>query len=89
MRVVSLPSWELFAAQPQNYRDQVLPPQVTARIAIEAAATFGWERHIGREGRVIGLERFGASAPGDQNLEHLGITADDVIVAARELLARP
>ncbi|AMV72869.1 transketolase [Desulfuromonas carbonis] len=87
VRVVSLPSWELFAAQPQDYRDQVLPPQVSARIAIEAAASFGWERYVGPGGQVIGIDRFGASAPGAVNLEKLGISAAAIVAAARSLLA--
>src|SRR5690242_16624414 len=61
--VVSMPSWELFDHQPQEYRDSVLPPSVKARIAVEQASTFGWERYVGSEGRVIGMRTFGASAP--------------------------
>ena len=88
VRVVSMPSWELFAAQPQDYRDHVLPPQIGARISIEAAATFGWERYVGREGVAIGIDRFGASAPGEVNLEKFGITSGAIVAAARKLLGR-
>ena len=87
-RVVSMPSWELFAAQPQSYRDHVLPPRVTARLAVEAAASFGWERWTGLEGTVIGIDRFGASAPGAVTLEQLGITPAAVVAAARRLLGQ-
>ena len=64
MRVVSMPSWELFALQDLAYREQVLPPAVTARVSIEAGVTAGWERWVGDRGRAIGVDRFGASAPG-------------------------
>jgi transketolase len=85
-RVVSLPSWEVFAAQGEAYRDEVLPPAVTARVSIEAAATFGWERWIGDRGIAIGVDRFGASAPGDVNMEKYGITAAAAAAAARRLV---
>src|SRR5262249_40883994 len=62
-RVVSMPSWDLFESQPQEYRDGVLPPSVTARVAVEQASTFGWERYVGAKGEVIGMKTFGASAP--------------------------
>jgi transketolase len=88
VRVVSMPSWELFAAQPRDYRDHVLPPRIGARIAVEAAASFGWERHVGREGVIIGIDRFGASAPGEVNLEKFDITPAAIVAAARKLLGR-
>jgi transketolase len=75
-RVVSLPSWELFEEQPETYRNDVLPPEIAARVSVEAAATLGWERYVGLHGRVIGLDRFGASAPGTAALEHLGFTPE-------------
>jgi transketolase len=84
-RVVSLPCWELFAEQDQAYRDEVLPPSVRARVSIEAGITFGWERWVGEEGVAIGIDRFGASAPGQRVLEELGITADAVAAAVRRL----
>jgi transketolase len=82
-RVVSLPSWYLFAQQERTYRDAVLPPSVTRRISVEAAATFGWERWIGLGGRAVGLDRFGASAPAEVLFEKLGVTADAVVEAAK------
>jgi transketolase len=84
-RVVALPCWELFAEQDQAYRDEVLPPSVRARVSIEAGITFGWERWVGEEGVAIGIDRFGASAPGQRVLEELGITADAVAAAVRRL----
>jgi transketolase len=83
-RVVSMPSWDLFAAQPASYRDQVLPPGVP-RVSVEAASTFGWERYADRS---VGIDRFGASAPGPVVMEQLGITPDRVAAAARELLGK-
>jgi transketolase len=85
-RVVSLPCWELFAAQPQSYRDSVLPPTVRSRVSIEAAATFGWHRWIGDGGVAIGLDRFGASAPGGVAMKELGFTVDNVVKTAQSLL---
>jgi transketolase len=87
-RVVSMPSWELFARQTQELRDQVLPPAVAARVSIEAASTFGWERWVGDHGSIIGLERFGASAPGDTVLKELGFNVDNVVARAKALLAK-
>jgi transketolase len=84
-RVVSLPCWELFAEQDAAYRDEVLPPNVRARVSIEAGITFGWERWVGETGVAIGIDRFGASAPGQRVLEELGITADAVAAAVRRL----
>jgi len=85
--VVSLPCWELFDAQPQEYRDKVLPPQVKARASIEAAATMGWCKYTGDEGINIGVDRFGASAPYKAIYEHLGLTAERVVAEAEKLLA--
>jgi len=87
-RVVSMPSWDLFDAQPQSYRDAVLPPQVHARVAIEAAAPFGWERYVGLDGAIIGVNRFGASAPGPVVMREFGFTVDHVVATARAVLAR-
>jgi transketolase len=84
-RVVSLPCWELFSEQDEAYRDEVLLPSVRARVSIEAGATFGWERWVGEEGVRIGVDRFGASAPGPRVFEELGITADAVAGAVRRL----
>ncbi len=86
-RVVSMPSWEAFAARPQAERDAVLPPSVRARVAVEAATSFGWHRWVGDAGRVVGIDTFGASAPAGDLYEHFGITADAVVEAARASLA--
>ena len=87
-RVVSMPSWELFEAEPPEYRDAVLPPAGTRRLAVEAGATLGWERWVGAGGAVIGLDRFGASAPGEVVLRELGFTTERVVARARALLGR-
>ena len=84
-RVVSMPCWELFEAQPADYRDEVLPPDVKARLSIEAGVELGWSKWVGDEGASISIERFGASAPGPTVLEHLGITADAVVKRALAL----
>jgi transketolase len=86
VRLVSFPSWELFAEQDPAYRDAVLPPEVGKRLAVEAGVAQGWERWTGSQGRVLSLERFGASAPGKIALENLGFTAAHVEDIARELL---
>jgi transketolase len=85
-RVVSMPCWELFEEQPRAYRDEVLPPAITARLAIEAGVEQGWDRYIGAQGDVIALNRFGASAPGDVALRELGFNVDNVLKHARQLL---
>jgi transketolase len=87
-RVVSMPSWELFAAQPQSYRDAVLPPGVRARVSVEAGASLGWERYVGEAGAIIGVDRFGASAPGEVVMRELGFTAEHVAGVARAVLER-
>jgi transketolase len=85
-RAVSMPSWELFEAQPQAYRDAVLPPAIRARVAVEAGVPLGWERYVGESGEVIGLRRFGASAPYQVLADKLGFTAQAVADRARALL---
>ncbi|HEY7605856.1 MAG TPA: transketolase C-terminal domain-containing protein, partial [Actinomycetes bacterium] len=87
-RVVSMPCWELFEDQDQAYRDQVLPPAVTTRLAVEAASSFGWSRWVGEHGEVVSRDDFGASAPGSVVLEKFGFTPDNVADRARRLLAR-
>jgi transketolase len=87
VRCVSMPSWELFAAQPESYRDEVLPPDVTARLAVELGAAQGWHAHVGVHGAVIAVDRFGASAPGEVLLAQYGFTVDHVVARARALLA--
>lgn len=85
-RVVSFPCWELFEDQDESYRNEVLPPQVTARLAIEAGARLGWDRYIGPQGDVISLDRFGASAPGEVAMRELGFSVENVIARARRVL---
>jgi transketolase len=85
-RVVSLPSWELFEEQPQGYREAVIPPELEARVTIEAAATLGWERYAGRHGAIVGIDRFGASAPGAVALANLGFTPERVAEEAERVL---
>ena len=85
-RVVSLPSWELFAEQDQAYRDSVLPPSTRARVAVEAGSPFGWERYVGDHGTVIGIDRFGASAPAGDLYEPYGLTAANIAETAKRLL---
>ncbi len=87
VRVVSMPCWEQFAAQPVEYRNQVLPPSVRARVAVEAGVSFGWERWVGDHGTIIGVDRFGASAPGKVLYEKYGLTSDHVANAVKSLLA--
>jgi len=86
-RVVSLPCWELFDRQPQDYRDQVLPPSVKARVAVEQASTLGWDRYVGDGGAIIGMHTFGASAPLKQLLTRFGFTPDHVAELARDRVA--
>jgi transketolase len=87
-RVVSMPSWEIFEHQTQEYRDSVLPPGVTARVAIEQASTFGWERYVGSAGHVIGMRTFGASAPLKALQEKFGFEPERVVAAAKALLGK-
>ncbi len=87
-RVVNMASMELFEAQPLRYRNEVLPPEVTGRLAVEAAASFGWDRYVGLEGGVIGIDRFGASAPGKVVFEKLGFTVSNVVKHARALAGK-
>lgn len=86
VRVVSMPSWEIFSEQPREYRDSVLPPSVGSRVSVEAGATLGWERYVGSDGRIVGLDRFGASAPGGVALARLGFSVENVLAEARSLL---
>ncbi|MGH7563003.1 MAG: transketolase-like TK C-terminal-containing protein, partial [Gemmatimonadota bacterium] len=88
-RVVSMPSWEIFEAQPTEYRDEVLPPSITARVSVEAAASLGWERWVGDRGRIIAIDRFGASAPGSTNLEKFGFTPERIAEAVRVVVGQP
>jgi transketolase len=87
-RVVSMPSWDIFEDQSQEYRDTVLPPAVRARVAIEQASTFGWERYVGNSGRVVGMKTFGASAPLKELQKEFGFEPERVVALAKELLGR-
>jgi transketolase len=87
-RVVSMPSWDIFEHQTKEYRDSVLPPTVTARVAVEQASTFGWERYVGNSGRIIGMHTFGASAPLKELQRRFGFEPDRVIAVVKELLGR-
>ena len=86
-RLVSLPSWELFAAQPAAYREAVLPAAVRARVAVEAATSFGWHRWVGERGEVVGIDHFGASAPADRLFKEFGFTADGIVAAVTRVLS--
>ena len=81
-----MPSWELFDAQPAEYRDAVLPPSIGARLAVEAGASQGWHRYVGDRGDVLGVDRFGASAPGDVMLREYGFTVENVCRRALAML---
>ena len=83
-RVVSMVSWEIFDEQPRDYRDAVLPPAVTARVAVEQASTLGWERYVGTTGRIIGMRTFGASAPLKELQKKYGFSPEQVVAAARQ-----
>ena len=87
VRVISFPSWELFEQQSDGYRESVLPAGVTRRLAVEAGVAQGWERYVGPSGRILSIERFGASAPYKTIFEHLGFTVDNVYQQAKSLLA--
>jgi transketolase len=87
-RVVSMPSWELFEHQPEDYRSSVLPPDVTRRVAVEQASTLGWERYTGLRGTILGMKTFGASAPLKELLVKFGFTGENVYAAAKQQLSR-
>jgi transketolase len=87
-RVVSMPSWDIFEQQTQEYRDSVLPPQVSARVAIEQASAFGWDRYVGSKGLVIGMKTFGASAPLKELQRKFGFEPENVVAAARDVLGK-
>jgi transketolase len=87
-RVVSMPCWELFEAQPREYRDEVLPPDVKARLSVEAGVALGWKQWVGDEGDSISIEHFGASAPGDTVLERFGYAPDNIVARALALRTR-
>ncbi|NPV56743.1 MAG: transketolase [Anaerolineae bacterium] len=86
VRLVSMPSWELFSSQPQHYRDAVLPPDVPARIAIEAGVAQGWEKWVGDKGRIISMTSFGASAPGDKLMQEFGFSVPNLLSIAEQMI---
>ena len=87
-RVVSMPSWELFDQQDQSYRNEVLPPDVTARLAVEAGASLGWCKYVTDRGDTITIDRFGASAPAKELFKHYGFTVENIVDHARALVQR-
>jgi len=87
-RVVSMPSWDLFEKQPQEYRDAVLPPSVTARVSVEQASVLGWDRYVGPKGRMIGMHTFGASAPLKELQKKFGFLPASVVAAAKEVMGK-
>ncbi|HAK60095.1 MAG TPA: transketolase [Nitrospiraceae bacterium] len=87
-RVVSMPSWELFDMQDQKYRDKVIPPSITARIAVEKASTLGWERYVGCDGRIIGMKTFGASAPLKALQKKFGFVPEEIVAAAKKMVKK-
>ena len=86
VRVVSMPSWELFDRQPEQYREEILPSGIKARLAVEMARPLGWEKYVGSEGKVLGIDTFGASAPGERVMEEFGFTVQNVVQQMKELL---
>lgn len=86
VRVVSFPCWELFEEQSEQYKESVLPKAVTKRVAVEAGSSFGWDKYLGWGGMFVGVDRFGASAPGPVLYEKFGITLDGVLKAAQSIL---
>ena len=83
-----MPSWELFERQPRDYRDRILPPAITARVAVEEASSFGWERYTGFDGAILGLHTFGMSAPQKVVAQHFGFEPAHVVAAAKAQIAR-
>ncbi|MEN6463590.1 MAG: transketolase C-terminal domain-containing protein, partial [Syntrophaceae bacterium] len=88
VRAVSMPSWELFEHQPQEYRESVFPPDLKKRISVEAASPEGWHRYAGCEGDIVAVVNFGYSAPGAEVMEHYGFTVENVVQRALKLLGR-
>jgi transketolase len=88
VRVVSMPSWEIFEKQPKSYRDSVLPPDVTARVSVEQGSVLGWDKYVGPNGKMIGMRTFGASAPIKELQRKFGFEPDQVVAAVNEVLQR-
>jgi transketolase len=87
-RVVSMPSWYLFEKQDDAYKESVLPAAITARVSVEMAATFGWDRYVGPKGKMIGMHSFGASAPIKDVMKKFGFTVENVVAAAKQTLGK-
>jgi transketolase len=87
-RIVSMPSWELFDAQPRGYRDEILPPSISARLAVEAGVSQGWWKYLGEKGGIIGFNQFGASAPSKVVFEKFGYTVENVVAQALSVVSR-
>jgi transketolase len=87
-RVVSMPSWELFEQQDEAYRDDILPARISARVAVEAGSVIGWDRYVGPGGTIIGMHRFGGSAPGTDLMKKFGFVAERVVQAAKDQIAK-
>jgi len=87
-RVVSMPSWELFEEQSEEYKESVLPKNVRTRVAIEAASSFGWGKYVGLDGEIISIDHFGASAPASVLFKEFGITVDNVVAKAKKVLGK-
>jgi transketolase len=87
-RVVSFPSWEIFEFQSEEYKEKIFPKNIKARISVEAGVKLGWERYLGDYGEAVSLERFGASAPGEINMEKLGFTPENIVAAAERVLSK-
>ena len=86
LRVISMPCVDKFAEQDRDYQDSILPPSIKARVAVEAAHPDYWRRFVGLDGEVVGIDRYGVSAPGEEALSHLGVTSDAVVEAVRRVL---
>jgi transketolase len=88
VRVVSMPSWDIFEHQSREYRDSVLPPDVTARVSVEQASILGWDRYVGSKGKIIGMHTFGASAPLKELQKKFGFEPDKVVAAVKEVIGK-
>jgi transketolase len=87
VRLVSMPSWELFEKQTEEYRNKILPPEISVRMSIEGGVTLGWHKYVGLQGEIVGIDHFGASAPGKTVLKEFGFTSENVLKRVRALLA--
>jgi transketolase len=88
VRVVSMPSWDIFEHQSRGYRDSVLPPEVTARVSVEQASVVGWDRYVGSKGKIIGMHTFGASAPLKELQKKFGFQPEEVVATVKEVLGK-